>query len=329
MIATDGRLAGRRRQVGVAGWAGSVPRGGDDGGAQVMEEGHVTVVMEDDEDLVALEERARPFRALYEHWERTQWAVHTLDFSTDRASFAALDPEQQQGLIWIFAHRFHAEFSVATLLAPFLAAAPDYDMQLLLATQTADEYRHLQCVLRIYEEVFGIGGGIPAVRAVADRITDPVASRFYEEFDRIVRVLEHDRSPDAFLRAILAYHLIAEGVVARTAQHLASDKYARLGNFPGLAKGQRLVARDEARHIGIGVAYARRCLTEEPARARAVIDAGLEEFGRITTEGLLIANEAGLGAIVQEGYGVDAATFYGELLRFLNVRLRSIGYLND
>ena len=59
-------------------------------------------------------------------------------------------------MVWIFAHRFHAEFNVARLLAPFLLAAPTYDVQLLLATQVSDEHRHLQAVLRIYEEVFGV-----------------------------------------------------------------------------------------------------------------------------------------------------------------------------
>ena len=108
------------------------------------------------DDLEALEERARPYRALYEHWERTQWAATEIDFTTDAASFAALDDVQQRGMVWIFAHRFHAEFNVATLLAPFIAAAPNYDMQLMLSTQIADEHRHLQCVLRVYEEVFGV-----------------------------------------------------------------------------------------------------------------------------------------------------------------------------
>ena len=50
------------------------------------------------------------------------------------------------------AHRFHAEFNVAALLAPFLLAAPDYELQLLLATQVADEHRHIESVLRVYSD---------------------------------------------------------------------------------------------------------------------------------------------------------------------------------
>lgn len=293
-----------------------------------MIEGERTATLNDD-DLTSLEERARPFRALYEHWERTQWSVYAIDFSVDAESFARLDETQRNGLLWIFSHRFHAEFNVATLLAPFLNAAPDYEMQLLLATQTADEFRHLQCVLRVYEEVFKIRGGIEAVRALANQHMDPVAEHLYAGLDETIRALEHDRHPDAFLRAVMAYHLLAEGVVARTAQYLAGDQYERLGNFPGLSAGQRFVARDEARHIGIGVSYARRRLNDDPDHTREVIAQGLEDFAGYAARGLALANEDGLEPLVRDGYGVDIPTFYGEIMRLLDVRLRSIGFLED
>ena len=100
-----------------------------------------------------LAEGPRPFRALYEHWERHQWSPFEIDFSTDGASFAALDEPTRDGLVLVFAHRFHAEFNVAALLAPFLLAAPDYEVQLLLATQVADEHRHIESVVRVYSDV--------------------------------------------------------------------------------------------------------------------------------------------------------------------------------
>jgi ribonucleotide reductase beta subunit family protein with ferritin-like domain len=132
-----------------------------------------------DEDIQSLEEHARPYRALYDHWERTQWTAGGIDFRTDAASFQALSPEQQQGLLWIFSHRFHAEFSVATVLSPFITAAPTYEAQLLLAAQISDEFKHMQCVLRIYEEVFGVKGGIPAIRSIAESTSYDIADIFY------------------------------------------------------------------------------------------------------------------------------------------------------
>ena len=134
-----------------------------------------------------------------------------LDLTGDRATFDGLDAGAQAGMVWIFAHRFHAEFNVARLLAPFLLAAPDYEMQLLLATQVADEHRHLQAVLRIYEEVFGVEGGLEAVRELADWNIDPVAETLYGRLEHYVGRLEGDRGEDAFLAAVVAYHLLAEG----------------------------------------------------------------------------------------------------------------------
>jgi ribonucleotide reductase beta subunit family protein with ferritin-like domain len=274
-----------------------------------------------------LEDGGGAYEALYAHWERTQWSALALDLATDRASFAALDEDAKRGMVWIFAHRFHAEFNVARLLAPFLLAAPSYDIQLLLATQVADEHRHLQAVLRIYRDVFRVEGGIEAVRELADRNTDFVAEALYRELERYVGRLTADSTEDDFLAAVVAYHLIAEGVIARAAQNLAAGQYARLA-FPGLAAGQRLVARDEARHIGIGVVYARRRLEAEPERARAVVGHIVEVFAALTSS-LVLEARGEMEELVRSGYGVDPDGFYAEVMRLWELRLRSIGFLQD
>jgi ribonucleotide reductase beta subunit family protein with ferritin-like domain len=273
-----------------------------------------------------LERRASPYDALYEHWERNQWSPLELDFEADARSFRALSEDDRAGLIWIFAHRFHAEFNVARLLAPFLAAAPSWEVELLIATQTADEHRHLQTVLRIYELVFGIRGGIDAVREVADRSMDVVAETLYERLDERVSRLARDPEPDLFLQAIVAYHLLGEGVVARTAQDLAAPQYERFGDFPGLAQGQRLVARDEARHIGIGISYCREQMRYDPERTRRLVEEVIDEFSVVALE-LLSAAENGMAELVRSGYGVEPQAFYSEALRLLDLRLRAIGFL--
>jgi len=251
-----------------------------------------------DREVADLEERARPFRALYEHWERNQWSTLALDLTTDAASFDGLDETDRQGLVWMFAHRFHAEFNVARLLAPFLQAAPDYETQLVLATQVADEHRHLQLVLRVYEEVFGVTGGFEGVRALADQNLDPVAEALYGELEERVLRLDRERDEDTFLMAVVAYHLLAEGVVARTAQNLAAGQYVRFGDFPGLLEGQKLVARDEARHIGIGVSYARRRMTHDRARAETVIGEAIDDFARLSVQ-LLETADDGMADLVR------------------------------
>jgi hypothetical protein len=56
-------------------------------------------------------------------------------------------------------------------------------------------------VLRVYSEVFGVPGGIAAVKALADAQLDPVAASLYEALDGVVRALESSRDEDTFLRA--------------------------------------------------------------------------------------------------------------------------------
>lgn len=274
-----------------------------------------------------LEQSATRYAVLYEHWERHQWSAVALDLSTDAASFQRLAQAERDGLLWIFANRFHAEFNVARLLAPFLLAAPDYGMQLLLATQVADEHRHLQMVLRIYEEVFDVRGGIDAVHELADRNLDPVSKTLlYDKLERWVLPVNERRDQDTFLQAVVVYHLLGEGVIARAGQNLAAGQYERFGGFPGLVEGQRLVARDEARHIGIGVSYLRGRMDSDPARTRSLIKAVIDDLVAVAAELLETAN-AGIADLVVSGYGVTPEGFYAEVTRLLNIRLHSIGYL--
>ena len=271
-----------------------------------------------------LAEGPQPFRALYAHWERHQWSPFAIDFSADAATFAALDDSTRDGLVLVFAHRFHAEFNVAALLAPFLAAAPDYDVQLLLATQVADEHRHIESVLRVYTDVFGVKGGIAGVKALADAQLDPVAAALYGALDDVVRALDASRDEDSFLKAVVAYHLIGEGSIGRANQNFVASKFDRVGSFPGLREVQRLAVRDEVRHIGIGVSYVRRRLARDGARAREIVDEVVEGFQTLG-DGLLEQAPPDVLADFATAYGAEPAALWAEVRRQLGLRLRSLG----
>jgi ribonucleoside-diphosphate reductase beta chain len=276
-----------------------------------------------------LESGATPYAALYEHWERHQWSALAIDLTADAATFQTLGDTDRRGLVWIFANRFHAEFNVARLLAPFLIAAPNWDLQLLLATQTADEHRHLHLVLRVYEEVFGVKGGIEAVKRVANDHLDPVSETLlYDKLEQWVLPLSEHHDEDTFLQAIVVYHLLGEGVIARTGQNLAARRYRDLHGFPGLIEGQRLVARDEARHIGIGVSYLRSRMEADPVRTRALVAEVLDDLLVVAAQMLERAN-TDMGELAFSGYGVDPEGFYREAMRLVDVRLRSIGVRGD
>src|SRR5262249_29888288 len=155
--------------------------------------------------------------------------------------------------------------------------------------------------------------------------SDPISNRLYSEFSEYVEQLATDQSPEMFLGAVVAYHLLAEGVIARTAQNLAGDQYVRFGNFPGLLQGQRNVARDEARHIGIGVSYVRRCAAADPNGTYEIVAEVVGHFSEVAAEMLETAN-ANMGDLVLAGYGADPSAFYAEAMRLLQLRMRSIGF---
>ena len=136
------------------------------------------------------------------------------------------------------------------------------------------------------------------------------------------------RDEDTFLQAVTCYHVLGEGVVARTGQNLAAAQYDRFRGFPGLMEGQRLVARDEARHIGIGVSYARKRMDENPDHARAVIGEVVDELLEVAADMLDTANDE-MTDLVRSGYGVDPQAFFDEGMRLTQIRLRSIGFLEE
>ena len=271
-----------------------------------------------------LEEQAVPFRALYEHWERTRWSLDALHYEIDRASFAGLHEHARERMRWLFVHRFDGEATVARLMTPFVSAAPDFDVQLLMSTQLVDELRHVKAIVRIYEDVFGVDGGLPAVQALADAGRDPLTERLYAMLEAWIDALAADPTPDAYLRAVVAYHLIGEGVVARVSTTLSTPVFEGLGHFPGILAGQRLVSRDESRHIGIGVTYVRREMARDPARTLRLVDEVVQHSVARFVEILGMATD-GLGDAVSDHYGATPHEYFIEASRLIGIRLRSIG----
>ncbi len=148
--------------------------------------------------------------------------------------------------------------------------------------------------------------------------------RCTRRLDGVVRALEESRDEDTFLRAVVAYHLLAEGSIGRANQTFVAGQFDRVGSFPGLREAQRLAVRDEVRHIGIGVSYARRRLARDGPAARALISELVDGF-RALGESLLESTSPELAADFVEAYGAEPATLWAEVQRQLQLRLRSIG----
>jgi hypothetical protein len=65
-----------------------------------------------------------------------------------------------------------------------------------------------------------------------------------------------------------------------------------------------------------------------PERTRALIGVVLDEL-LATAAALLETAKEGMTELVLSGYGVDPAGFYTEVMRLLDLRLRSIGFIDE
>ena len=82
--------------------------------------------------------------------------------------------------------------------------------------------------------------------------------------------------------------------------------------------------RDEVRHIGIGVSYARRRVARDGQPVRALITELVDGFHALG-ESLLENTSPELAGDFAEAYGAAPATLWAEVRRQLQLRLRSIG----
>src|SRR3954451_16066991 len=94
------------------------------------------------------------YTQLYALWERQQWATQDIDFTQDRIDWhERIGEEERFQRMYGLSSFFIGEQRVEAELAPLLRAVPDEDMRMFLATQIADEARHVAFFDRFYAEV--------------------------------------------------------------------------------------------------------------------------------------------------------------------------------
>src|SRR3954452_22440013 len=224
-----------------------------------------------------LREREAPllgYRALYELWERQQWATQELDFSQDRVDWhERIPPEERFQRMYGLSSFFLGEQRVAAELGPMMRAAPQEDMRLFLCTQIADEARHVAFFDRFYAEV-----GVLESDNLADRLEENVQyinKEFGVLFDemlhsRVDRLATEPEDVETLVEAVTIYHMVIEGMLALTGQHFIIDYNERLGTLPGFVEGFTNVARDEHRHVAFGARFLRDRARADPAHAEAI-----------------------------------------------------------
>src|SRR3954468_6420807 len=214
------------------------------------------------------------YPALYQLWERQQWATQELDFTQDRIDWhERFDDEERFQRMYGLSAFFVGEQRVAAELGPMMRAAPDEEMRLFLCTQIADEARHVAFFDRFYAEV-----GVLEASELEGRLAETSAHlnpEFGELFDvllrtRVDRLAREPEDLEALVEAVTIYHMVIEGMLALTGQHFIMDYNERMGTLPGFVRGFTLVARDEHRHVAFGARFLRDMSQRDPRHTDAI-----------------------------------------------------------
>jgi ribonucleoside-diphosphate reductase beta chain len=219
------------------------------------------------------------YQELYELWERQQWLTQEQDFSRDREDWQGFPAEERYQRMYGLSSFFIGEQRVTEELGPMMRAAPTEEMKVFLATQIADEARHVRFFDRFYDQV-----GVLESDNLADRLVETSAHlnpAFADLFDgllgsRVQRLAEEPGDLEALVEAVTLYHMVIEGMLALTGQHFIIDFNEREGTLPGFVKGFSLVARDEHRHVAFGARFLRDMVAEDP-KYKEAMQRALEE----------------------------------------------------
>jgi ribonucleoside-diphosphate reductase beta chain len=213
------------------------------------------------------------YRQLYELWERQQWRTQELDFTRDREDWLGFPDDERHQRMYGLSSFFIGEQKVTEELGPMMAAAPTEDMRVFLATQIADEARHVRFFDRFYSEV-----GVLEADSLMGRLEETSAHlnpAFHTLFDemlgsRVRRLATDPTDIAALVEAVTLYHMVIEGMLALTGQHFIIDFNEREGTLPGFVRGFNFVARDEHRHVAFGSRFLRDVVAEQPQYMRNI-----------------------------------------------------------
>lgn len=202
-------------------------------------------------------------RRLYFIWENQHWSSSAVDLSRDREDWEQLQEDQKTILSQSIATFFAGEERVATAFAPIILSADDEQEAAFLATQQADEARHMHFFDRVWREVLGTSEATTsaALKSARARCNDA----FDELFDRrllkaVDRLRLSPRDTDAKVEAVTIYHLIIEGMLGLTGMHFLIDYFEKKGILPNVAATMKKVKQDEHRHVAWGTWFLRsRC----------------------------------------------------------------------
>jgi len=267
------------------------------------------------------------YEDLYKRWEQGNWSAYELDFSEDRAGWAALSEIQRRSAMWVYSMFFYGEDRVADTLSPYVTAAPTEEQSYFLATQQVDEVRHSVFFHRFFKEVIGVGG-----ETIQQTLSSTLPELnwgyrgIFDRLDRMAEELRRDRSLPKYAQAITLYHLIVEGSLAQPGQHFIEDFFASEETMPGFSEGIANVSRDEQRHIGFGVKVLSELLDPERPGAEECRAAVVELLREVLPYGPAVFSPPNRDREYTECFGFSLEDIFAFGLKMIRQRWRTIGY---
>ena len=228
-------------------------------------------------------DRLPSYLDLYRKAVKQAWNPDELDFSYDRAEWEQLSPETKRRRLWSNRLFFNGEERVASLLAPFVWAAPSKEVEAFAATQLTDEVRHTIFFERYWREVMGTSAASldELVKEVGIKASENEAySYLFEEWlPKQARWLAaHPRDLDAAVRFVTGYHLVVEGALFLAGMRYQLEGARRWGRICGYYKGFTATTRDESRHVLFGITFLRDMVKRDPLRFAPIIKSTIQEL---------------------------------------------------
>ncbi len=219
---------------------------------------------------------------LYRKAVKQAWSPDELDFSRDREEWEGLSPETKRRRVWSMRLFFDGEERVASLLAPFVWAAPNKEVEAFAATQLTDEFRHTIFFERYWREV--VGTSARSLDELVDEVgIKPTENEAYSYFfyrwlpAQAQWLASHPKDLDATVKFVTVYHLVVEGALFLTGMRYQLEGARRWGRTWGYYKGFTATTRDESRHVLFGVRYLRDMVRQDPARFAPIIQSAIQE----------------------------------------------------
>jgi len=194
-----------------------------------------------------------------------QWSVEqAIDWRQDpRRPFWMTQTQVRKAISQLF----HGEEATSRLCRRLIDEVTEPAARRCLELQLADEMRHAE----VYRSYLSRIGGIAPMDETLARTLDAAL-----------------KGPAGTLGAMVAFHVVVEGEVLRVQEALA-----RLLPCPLLKQINRLVVRDEARHIAFGQIYLAQAVAALPASAQAQLGAWVHRLWHQCSEATLLGSASG------------------------------------